>query len=130
MCPTHIGIIKMKKLKLFATLFAFILSVCLVSCNDDKDKDEISSGITGSWKGTFSSGYFVWIFNSDGTGLYFEEDYDSDIFRYTEHFSYVYDNKSNTLITIDNEDGYAENYEITIEGNNVIYIDGYRLTRQ
>ena len=66
---------KKQSLSWLALLLAVVLSVGFASCKDDDD-DGGNTSIIGTWRGDYSSGYYLITFREDGTGV--EQEYDRE----------------------------------------------------
>lgn len=107
--------------------FAFLLMVLAVgvtatSCGSDDDDDNkksetTTSGIVGTWKQTFSSGYIILTFNSNGTGSYVE--FDSADGNHSQTFSWTM--RGNNVALVD-DDGNIETYTVvSLTSTNLIW---------
>lgn len=125
---------KKQSLSWLVLLLAVVLSVGFASCKDDDD-DGGNTSIIGTWRGDYSSGYYLITFREDGTGV--EQEYDREDgmgegMLSADPFSWAQDGDR---IIIRYDDGYKETYEdVSISGNTLTFVnpDGYseRLTRQ
>lgn len=122
----------MKSLK--SVLFVFILllaGLSFVSCDKDDDEGNGNSGgtsaLVGTWRHEFSSGYILVTFKSDGTGSWKEIDYDSESFM--DKFDYEYDKKEEVL-TLWYEDGDTEEWYVSFESSNTMYLDDDKFIKQ
>ena len=78
-------------------IFNYLLIVTLLigtavsfgSCKDDDEEDSNKSKIVGTWKHTFSTGYVLWTFNSNGTCVWSEKYYAYEI-SLTDYGTYTY----------------------------------------
>ncbi len=103
----------MKKLmsSWLAMLLAAVLCAGFVSCKDDDDDKQdgtpeglidsdkesgMSVSLIGTWKCSYSGGYELLTFRSDGTGVYF--DYDEDYGSDRETFTWMQNNGKLILI--------------------------------
>ena len=115
-------------------VFNYLLIVTLLigtavsfgSCKDD-DEDEKTGGysIVGTWKHTFSTGYVLWTFNSNGTCVWSEKDYASE--SYTDYETYVYEN--GVLVCFDGDESEVWNLS-WVDKNHFIDNDGDDWYRQ
>lgn len=76
------------------------MGFAFVSCSsDDKDDGgnsiEVVESLVGSWKYTFSTGYQLVTFKSNGKGTFLEVDEEDE--DYEEAFTYSYNANSKTL---------------------------------
>lgn len=115
--------------KIFNYLFIATLligtAVSFNSCKDDDDDDGKKGKIEGTWKCTFSTGYVLWTFNSNGTYVWSEKDYASE--SYTDYGTYVYDN--GVLVCFEGDE--EEVWELTwVDKNHFIDDDGDDWYRQ
>lgn len=89
----------MKNFKLFLLLAAlFCGCATFVSCSDDDNGSNNGNGDTslvGTWKHTFSSGYILLKFNSNGTGLWHEYDEADGGWYDPIYFNYSYNSATN-----------------------------------
>lgn len=87
--------------KLLALLAVLFMGIAFVSCSsDDKDdvggnNTEVVESLVGQWKYTFSAGYQLVTFESNGKGTLLE--IENEKVDYMDAFTYTYDAKSNTL---------------------------------
>ena len=114
-------------------IFNYLLIVTLLigtavsfnSCKDDDDEDSNKSKIVGTWKHTFSTGYVLWTFNSNGTCVWSEKDYAS--VSYTDYGTYTY--KDGVLVVYMGDEG--EVWNLTwVDKNHFIDDEGDHWYRQ
>ena len=117
----------MKKVFNYLLIVTLLLgtAVSFNSCKDDDDEDSNKSKIVGTWKHTFSTGYVLWTFNSNGTCVWSEKDYASE--SYTDYGTYVYEN--GVLVCFDGDE--SEVWNLTwVDKNHFIDDDGDDWYRQ
>ena len=117
----------MKKVFNYLLIVTLLLgtAVSFNSCKDDDDEDSNKSKIVGTWKHTFSTGYVLWTFNSNGTCVWSEKDYAS--VSYTDYGTYTY--KDGVLVVYMGDEG--ETWNLTwVDKNHFIDDDGDDWYRQ
>ena len=117
----------MKKVFNYLLIVTLLLgtAVSFNSCKDDDDEDSNKSKIVGTWKHTFSTGYVLWTFNSNGTCVWSEKDYAS--VSYTDYGTYTY--KDGVLVVYMGDEG--EVWNLTwVDKNHFIDDDGDDWYRQ
>ena len=117
----------MKKVFNYLLIVTLLLgtAVSFNSCKDDDDEDSNKSKIVGTWKHTFSTGYVLWTFNSNGTCVWSEKDYAS--VSYTDYGTYTY--KDGVLVVYMGDEGEAWNLT-WVDKNHFIDDDGDDWYRQ
>ncbi len=122
---------RIKTLALLAILF---MGLSFVSCSsDDKDDDggnntEVVESLVGTWKCTFSTGYQLVTFKSNGKGTLLEVDEEDE--DYEEAFTYTYNANSKTL-KINWEDDDPEQWQVvSLTSKKLVVLDedGGRVT--
>ena len=122
------------KTKLLSLLVILFMGFAVVSCSsDDKDDDggnntEVVESLVGTWKYTFSTGYQLYTFKSNGKGTLVEVDEEDE--DYEEAFSYTY-NANSKILTIKWEDEAPEDWQVvslTSKKLVVLNEDGGRVT--
>lgn len=135
---------------LLAVMLFAITSAGFSSCSSDDDDDKINveyvdksdSGnvgttktLVGTWRHNMSDGgYYVYVFNADGTGYY--QEYDEGRLHTPDMYSWTYNPNTKVVMMIfGDEDDYAEKWIVkTLDTKTLIIIndDGYEeiLTRQ
>ena len=120
--------------KLLSMLVILFMGFAVVSCSsDDKDDDggnntEIVESLTGTWKYTFSTGYQLITFNSNGKGTLKEIDYAAE--NYEESFTYFFNTSSQILIIYWEGEEPTEWQVVSITNKKLVLIDedGERMT--
>ena len=117
-------------------VFNYLLIVTLLigtavsfgSCKDD-DEDEKTGGysIVGTWKHTFSTGYVLWTFNSNGTCVWSEKYYGYEEISLTDYGTYTY--KDGALIVYMGDEREVWNLS-WVDKNHFIDDDGNHWDRQ
>lgn len=120
--------------KLLALLAVLFMGFAFVSCSsDDKDDDggnniEVVESLVGTWKCTFSTGYQLVTFKSNGKGTLLEVDEEDE--DYEEAFTYTYNANSKTL-KINWEDDDPEQWQVvSLTSKKLVVLDedGGRVT--
>lgn len=120
--------------KLLALLAVLFMGFAFVSCSsDDKDDDggnniEVVESLVGTWKYTFSTGYQLVTFKSNGKGSLKEIDYAAE--DYEDSFTYSYDSDSQVL-KIYWEDEDPEEWQVVSITSKKLVVkdeDGERMT--
>ena len=110
------------------------MGFAVVSCSsDDKDDDggnntEVVESLVGTWKCTFSTGYQLVTFKSNGKGTLLEVDEEDE--DYEEAFTYTYNASSKTL-KINWEDDDPEQWQVVSLTSKKLFVldeDGGRVT--
>lgn len=102
--------------KLLALLAVLFMGIAFVSCSsDDKDDDggnntEVVESLVGTWKYTFSTGYQIATFKSNGKGTLKEVDYEDD-YEDEDAFTYSY-NANNQTLKISWADGDTDEWQV------------------
>jgi len=120
--------------KLLALLAVLFMGFAFVSCSsDDKDDDggnntEVVESLVGKWKCTFSTGYQLVTFKSNGKGTLLEVDEEDE--DYEEAFTYTYNAKSNTLTIYWEDDDPEEWQVVSLTSKKLVILDedGGRVT--
>ena len=120
--------------KLLALLAVLFLGFAFVSCSsDDKDDDggnniEVVESLVGTWKYTFSTGYQLVTFKSNGKGSLKEIDYAAE--DYKDSFTYSYDSDSQVLKIYWEDEDPEEWQVVSITSKKLVVIDedGERMT--
>ena len=117
----------MKKVFNYLLIVTLLLgtAVSFNSCKDDDDEDSNKSKIVGTWKHTFSTGYVLWTFNSNGTCVWSEKDYAS--VSYTDYGTYTY--QDGVLVVYMGDEGEVSNLT-WVDKNHFIDDDGCEWYRQ
>ena len=104
-----------------AIIVVATLSVGFVSCGDDDD--EVS--IVGTWRYDDSEGYDLFVFKSDGSGIYEEYEYvgNKAVKDGSEKFTYVF-NAGTGVLKVVWEDNDVETFKIVFSSSNKFVIDG------
>ena len=122
------------KTKLLSLLVILFMGFAVVSCSsDDKDDDggnntEVVESLEGTWKCTFSTGYQLVTFKSNGKGTLLEVDEEDE--DYEEAFTYTYNASSKTL-KINWEDDDPEQWQVvSLTSKKLVVLDedGGRVT--
>ena len=122
------------KTKLLSLLVILFMGFAVVSCSsDDKDDDggnntEVVESLVGTWKCTFSTGYQLVTFKSNGKGTLLEVDEEDE--DYEEAFTYTYNASSKTL-KINWEDDDPEQWQVvSLTSKKLVVLDedGGRVT--
>lgn len=122
------------RIKLLALLAVLFMGFAFVSCSsDDKDDDggnniEVVESLVGTWKYTFSTGYQLVTFKSNGKGSLKEIDYAAE--DYEDSFTYFYDSDSQVL-KIYWEDEDPEEWQVVSITSKKLVVkdeDGERMT--
>lgn len=125
---------KIMKTKLLSLLVILFIGFAVVSCSsDDKDDDggnntEVVESLVGTWKCTFSTGYQLVTFKSNGKGTLLEVDEEDE--DYEEAFTYTYNASSKTL-KINWEDDDPEQWQVvSLTSKKLVVLDedGGRVT--
>lgn len=125
---------KIMKTKLLSLLVILFMGFAVVSCSsDDKDDDggnntEVVESLVGTWKCTFSTGYQLVTFKSNGKGTLLEVDEEDE--DYEEAFTYTYNASSKTL-KINWEDDDPEQWQVvSLTSKKLVVLDedGGRVT--
>ena len=120
--------------KLLSLLVILFMGFAVVSCSsDDKDDDggnntEVVESLVGTWKCTFSTGYQLVTFKSNGKGTLLEVDEEDE--DYEEAFTYTYNASSKTL-KINWEDDDPEQWQVvSLTSKKLVVLDedGGRVT--
>lgn len=120
--------------KLLALLAVLFMGFAFVSCSsDDKDDDggnniEVVESLVGTWKYTFSTGYQLVTFKSNGKGSLKEIDYAGE--DYEDSFTYSYDSDSQVLKIYWEDEDPEEWQVVSITSKKLVVIDedGERMT--
>ena len=110
------------------------MGFAFVSCSsDDKDDDggnniEVVESLVGTWKYTFSTGYQLVTFKSNGKGSLKEIDYAAE--DYEESFTYSCDSDSQVLKIYWEDEDPEEWQVVSITSKKLVVIDedGERMT--
>jgi hypothetical protein len=84
---------KTKNLIVFSFMFLTVLS----SCTSDDEKDTKNSDIVGIWSEAISEEQFIYIFNSNGQGLFQVKNCNTNELEETVTFTYRFDEKRNKI---------------------------------
>ena len=113
--------------KFLSLLVILFMGLSFVSCSsDDNDDDggnntEVVESLVGTWKYTFSTGYQLITFRSNGKGTLKEIDYEED--DYEDSFTYSY-NANNQILKMYWEDEDPSEWEVvSITSNKLVLID-------
>lgn len=105
----------MKKLLGYSLLLTLLFSFSCVffSCDSDSDPEPEppTNSIVGQWKGTFSDGYQIIIFNNDGTYRLLE--YDSGEWENDDTGTYTYNAEKGILKLREDDDDNWDTFEIS-----------------
>lgn len=127
----------MKTLKYFSMMLVMLVcSIGFVSCSDDDDDGNGNvETLVGTWRHNMSGGgYYVYVFNADGSGYY--QEYDEGRLHTPDMYSWTYNpNTKVVMMVFGDEDDYVEKWTIkTFDTKTLVIIndDGYEeiLTRQ
>ncbi len=122
------------KTKLLSLLVILFMGFAVVSCSsDDKDDDggnntEVVKSLEGTWKCTFSTGYQLVTFKSNGKGTFLEVDEEDE--DYEEAFTYTYNANSKTLKINWVDDDPEEWQVVSLTSKKLVVLneDGRRVT--
>ena len=89
-----------------------LLSICLVSCGDDDNKNNEPEkvSIIGTWRHNFSTGYILLVFKKDGTG--YIEEYDHNSIQYSDPITYYYDDLKERYMIVEIDGDHTYTYPI------------------
>lgn len=124
---------KTKLLSFFhVILLCFFVGFTTVCCssdeNDDVNNTEVVGNLVGTWKYTFSTGYQLVTFSSNGKGTLKEIDYASE--NYEDAFTYSYNSDTQILKIYWEDESPSEWQIISVTSKKLVVIDedGERMT--
>ena len=117
----------MKKLLGYSLLLTLLFSFSCVffSCDSDSDPEPEppTNSIVGQWKGSFSNGYQIIIFNSNGTYRLLE--YDSGEWQFDDTGEYSYNATKGILKLKEDDDDNWDTFEISSLDKDKFIIKNY-----
>lgn len=125
----------MKSSKYYLMMLTMIACIMgFVSCgsdDDDESESENVESIVGTWRHNMSDGgYYVYVFNADGSGYY--QEYDEGRLHTPDMFSWMYNQNTKVVkMVFEDEENYVETWTIKSFGSKTITIideDGYEET--
>lgn len=114
--------------KLLSLLVILFMGVTFVSCSKDDDGDDnVMENLVGTWMHTFSGGYQLVTFQSNGTGTLIEVDFEDE--DYEDTFIYSYNANNQTLKIYWEKDDYEEWQLVSITSKELVLMeDGEHVT--